>query len=315
MNNGEYREGTAMDVCIMIEGQEGVSWREWQSLAVAAEDAGLTGLFRSDHYTSFHTAPGPALDAWATLAAMATSTNTLQLGTLVSPATFRHPSELARIVTTVDHVSDGRVAVGIGAGWFEQEHRQNGFEFPDLATRFDRFTEYVEVVVRSFGGEPFDFDGRHFTLESQLALPVPIQQPHPPVILGGQARSRSLALAVRFAQEYNVAFLAPTDVERVGERRDRACADAGRNPATLPLSMMTLVALGENAAAASRRLTSALERFRGSRERCHEGTVEEMAELLRRYESAGLRRVYLQHPDRDDMEAIALMGELAHRIA
>jgi F420-dependent oxidoreductase-like protein len=303
-----------MDVCIMIEGQEGVSWREWEALASAAENAGLEGLFRSDHYTSFHTAPGAALDAWATLAALAANTTRLRLGTLVSPATFRHPSELARVVATVDHVSDGRVAVGIGAGWFEQEHQQNGFPFPDLAERFDRLTEYVEVVVRSFGGEPFDFVGRHFRLESQLALPPPVQQPHPPVILGGQAKSRSLALAARFAQEYNVAFLDRSDVERVRHLCDRACTDAGRDPSTLALSMMTLVALGHDSATATRRLTNALERFRGPRERCHEGTVDEMEALLRGYESAGLSRVYLQHPDRTDFEGMELMGELARRL-
>jgi alkanesulfonate monooxygenase SsuD/methylene tetrahydromethanopterin reductase-like flavin-dependent oxidoreductase (luciferase family) len=145
-----------MQVCLMIEGQEGVTWSEWTALATAAEQQGLYGLFRSDHYTSFHAEPGPALDAWATLNALAAVTERLRLGTLVSPATFRHPSELARVVVTADHVSGGRVEVGIGAGWFELEHRQNGFPFPPLAERFDRFSEYVQVVVGSWGEEPFD---------------------------------------------------------------------------------------------------------------------------------------------------------------
>jgi F420-dependent oxidoreductase-like protein len=300
---------------MMIEGQEGVTWPEWRALASAAEDAGLEGLFRSDHYTSFHAGPDGALDAWATLAALASSTTRLRLGTLVSPATFRHPSELARVVTTVDHVSGGRVAVGIGAGWFEGEHRQNGFDFPDLGERFDRFAEYVEVVVRSFGEEIFDFRGRYFTLEAQRALPLPVQRPHPPVILGGQARPRSVALAARFADEYNIAFLADDDIRRVRSLLDGACLDAGRDPASLPLSMMTLVAMGADEAESSRRLDEAAKRFRGPRERCLAGTVDEMADLLQRYEEAGLTRVYLQHPDRHDLEAVALMGQLAEKIS
>jgi F420-dependent oxidoreductase-like protein len=304
-----------MQVCLMIEGQEGVTWPDWIALATAAERHGLHGLFRSDHYTSFHAEPGPALDAWATLTALATVTERLRLGTLVSPATFRHPSELARVVVTVDHVSGGRVEVGIGAGWFELEHRQNGFPFPPMSERFDRFGEYVQVVVGSWGEEPFDFAGKYFTLESQRALPLPVQRPHPPVILGGQAKGRSLALAARFAAEYNVGFMSTEDVRLIRARIDRACAEAGRDPATVSLSLMTLVALGVDAASSDQRLTAALKRFRGPADRCLAGTVDQMAQALGEYEAAGVSRVYLQHPDRQDFEAVELMGELARAVA
>ncbi len=188
-----------MQLCLMIEGQEGVSWSEWAALADAVESAALHGLFRSDHYTSFHGPPGAALDAWATIAGLGAMTSRIRLGTLVSPATFRHPSELARVAVTADHISDGRIDVGVGAGWFDAEHRQNGFEFPDLAGRFELLTEYVEILVRSWSADTFDFAGRRFVLEGQRALPAPVQSPHPPLIMGGQGRSRSLALAVRFA--------------------------------------------------------------------------------------------------------------------
>jgi len=304
-----------MQICCMIEGQEGVTWPEWVALATAAERHGLHGLFRSDHYTSFHAEPGPALDAWATLTALASVTDRLRLGTLVSPATFRHPSELARVVVTADHVSGGRIEVGIGAGWFEGEHRQNGFPFPPMAERFDRFGEYVEVVVGSWGEGPFDFAGQYFTLESQRALPLPVQQPHPPVILGGQAKGRSLALAARFAAEYNVAFMSAEDVRLIRDRLDKACTDAGRDPAAVSLSLMTLVALGVDAARADQRLTAALKRFRGPASRCLAGTVDQMAHALGEYEAAGVTRVYLQHPDRQDTQAMELMGELAQAVA
>jgi F420-dependent oxidoreductase-like protein len=298
----------------MIEGQEGVTWPEWLALAGAAERAGLDGLFRSDHYTSFHTEPGAAMDAWATLAGLAVATERLRLGTLVSPATFRHPSELARVVATVDHISGGRVEVGIGAGWFEQEHQQNGFPFPPLSERFERFGEYVEVVVRSWEEAPFDYEGTYFTLRSQRALPLPTQRPHPPVILGGRGRSRSLALAARWAQEYNVAFLGLDDVKQLRARLDAACIEVGRDPATLPLSLMTLVALGADEAASAKRLSAAVERFRGPGDRCLVGTVDHMVELLGEYEAAGVTRVYLQHPDRQDFEAIDLLGQLARAL-
>ncbi len=303
-----------MQICLMIEGQEGVGWDEWVGLARATEEVGLDGLFRSDHYTSFHTLPGAALDAWATLAALGPLTSKIRLGTLVSPATFRHPSELARVVSTVDHASGGRVEVGVGAGWFEQEHRQNGFAFPAVGERWELLEEYVEVLLRSWTGEPFDFAGRHFTLVGQQALPTPVQRPHPPLIVGGAGRRRSVALAVRSAQEYNAAFLDPGACGELRGRLDAACVAAGRDPATLPLSLMALVALGTDRRSAEQRLHRELERFRGPRERCHAVTVDEAEDLLGRYEAAGVRRVYLQHPDRADRAALDLLGTLASRV-
>lgn len=303
-----------MQVCLMIEGQEGVSWAEWVALAQASEAAGLDGLFRSDHYTSFHTSPGAALDAWATITALSTLTDRIRLGTLVSPATFRHPSELARVAATADHVSGGRVEVGVGAGWFEQEHRQNGFPFPDVVERYARLEEYVEVLVGSWTGELFDFAGSDFVLEGQRALPAPVQRPHPPLVMGGSAKRRSATLAARRAQEYNVAFLSPEECAPVRARLDAACEEAGREPSTLPLSLMALVTVGTDHDDAERRLDRDVERFRGPRERCHAGTVEEAASIFERYAAAGVRRVYLQHPDRSDLARLELLGALAERV-
>src|SRR5438309_939349 len=144
-----------MRICLMIEGQEGVTWSDWVALARAAEDAGLDGLFRSDHYSAIVRPAADALDAWTTLAALAPLTSRIRLGTLVSPATFRHPSVLARMATTVDHISKGRVEVGMGSGWYEREHLANGFPYLDAKRRFDLFAEQVEVVVRSWTEEGF----------------------------------------------------------------------------------------------------------------------------------------------------------------
>ena len=205
--------------------------------------------------------------------------------------------------------------VGVGAGWFEKEHTQNGFAFAPIRERFDMLEEYVEVLVGSWAALPFDFEGTHFRLRDQLALPAPLQTPHPPLIFGGRGGPRSRAVAARFGDEYNTAFLGVDDSAALRSRLDEACAAAGRTPSSLPLSLMTLVSPGAGPAEATQRLERMAERFRGPRERCHAGTVEEMTDVLGRYAQAGVTRVYLQYPDRSDFAAIELFGELAARVA
>ncbi|MGH2819948.1 MAG: LLM class flavin-dependent oxidoreductase, partial [Actinomycetota bacterium] len=163
-----------MRICLMIEGQEDVGWKQWQALAVACEESGLEGLFRSDHYLSVggHAERG-SLDAWTTLAGLAAQTERIRLGTMVSPATFRHPSALAKSVVTVDHISGGRVELGLGAGWHEAEHRAYGFPFAGAPTRLEVLGEQLEIVRGAWDEGPFEFDGRHYRLEGLDALPKP----------------------------------------------------------------------------------------------------------------------------------------------
>ena len=193
-----------MRVCLMIEGQEDVTWDQWLALAGACEEHGLEGLFRSDHYESvMGMRERGSLDAWATLAALAARTSRIRLGTLVSPATFRHPSVLAKNVATVDHVSGGRVELGLGAGWHEGEHRAYGFEFPPTPTRMERLAEQLEIVTRSWTEDAFSFQGRHYQVQDLRALPKPVQRPRPTLLVGGGAGPKSLGLAARWADEYN----------------------------------------------------------------------------------------------------------------
>jgi alkanesulfonate monooxygenase SsuD/methylene tetrahydromethanopterin reductase-like flavin-dependent oxidoreductase (luciferase family) len=180
------------------------------ALAQGCEEHGLEGMFRSDHYTGFHAGEAGSLDAWTTLGAIAARTDRIRLGTLVSPATFRHPSVLARAAVTVDHVSAGRVELGMGAGWFEQEHRGHGFPFPEARVRIEMLAEQLEIVHRSWREESFTFQGEHYRLEDCRALPKPVQQPHPPVIVGGQGGATSLTLAAKWADEYNTVFAGPS---------------------------------------------------------------------------------------------------------
>jgi F420-dependent oxidoreductase-like protein len=306
-----------MRVCLMVEGQEGVAWDEWVALAHAAEEAGLEALFRSDHYSAIIRPAAAALDAWTTLAALAAVTSTIRLGTLVSPGTFRHPSVLARMATTVDHVSGGRLELGMGTGWYERDHTENGFPYLDARTRFAVFAEQVEIVARTWTEEGFDWSGEHYTLVGQTALPRPVQRPHPPLILGGTARPRSAALAARFATEYNTLH-APLEELRARRRRlDEACAHAGRDRATLGYSLMTTCVVGRDRAEADERL-GRLERLLGDRDWMDDwprGTVDEVAERLHGLAAAGVTRVMLQHLDHTDLDGVAAIGELARAVS
>jgi F420-dependent oxidoreductase-like protein len=301
-----------MRLCLMIEGQDGVTWEQWIALAGAVEASGLEGLFRSDHYSSFDPDGADAHDAWATISALAALTRRIRLGTLVSPTTFRHPSVVARMVTTADHVSGGRVELGLGAGWFEREHDENGFPFLSTRERFDLFAEHVELVVRHWTGERFDHDGVHYRLRGARSLPRPLQRPHPPLILGGTAKPRSAALAARFAQEYNTVNAPVEECRARREALTRACVEAGRDPATLVFSLMTAAAVGRDRAEADERLARLLE-LTGRPEPSPGwivGTLGEAGEQLGRLAGVGVERVFLQHLDHADLEHVAVLARL-----
>jgi len=305
-----------MDLCLMIEGQQGVTWPQWVALAQACERHGVPALFRSDHYLELsgqHPEQG-SLDAWTTIAALAAVTTRLQLGTLVSPATFRHPSVLAKAVVTADHVSGGRVTLGIGAGWNEREHEAYGFAFPPVGERMERLEEQLEVILGSWADGPFTFEGRHYTVRGLEAQPKPMQRPRPPIVFGGNAGPRSAALAARYGDEYNTAFATTDEVRERRAAVERACESAGRAP--MPFSLMTGVLVGSDQA-----------ELRGRAERLAAlmgqdaaaflaqppagwivGTVEQVGEQIAALRDAGLDRLMCQHLLHDDLDAIALIG-------
>jgi F420-dependent oxidoreductase-like protein len=302
----------------MIEGQEDVSWGQWVALAQAVEASGLEGLFRSDHYQSVanHTDRG-ALDAWTTLAALGQLTERIRLGTMVSPTSFRHPSVLAKSAVTTDHVSDGRVELGMGAGWHDLEHHTYGFAFHDLNTRYEVFEEQVEIVARQLREDRFDFRGEHYTLLDCEARPKPVQD-RLPLIIGGSGGPRSVALAARWADEYNTVF---PSIDEARERREavtRACEAEGRDP--LVFSMMIGCVIGADAAEVEDRARRLHERsgaedpfdgwFEKRRGVWLVGTVDEVGSRLAAYEEVGVQRVMLQHLLHDDTDAIELLGQL-----
>ncbi|MBA3628762.1 MAG: TIGR03560 family F420-dependent LLM class oxidoreductase [Actinobacteria bacterium] len=308
-----------MRICLMIEGQEDVSWDEWSALARACEDNGLEGLFRSDHYTSVRGQMyNGSLDAWATLTALGAVTERIRLGTCVSPASFRHPSVLAKCVTTADHVSGGRVELGMGAGWSEVEHLAYGFPFHDTRTRMEILSEQIEIVHRQWTEEVFSFEGRHYSLSELRALHKPVQRPHPPLIVGGSAKPKTARLAALWADEYNILTPSPDECRAARERLEIAWSDADRDPGELRLSVMTGCVVGADR-------TELLERVGRRLDKTDEsndpegwlrqeaggqvvGTVDEVGTHLTAMKDAGVDRVMLQHLDHSDLDMVALIG-------
>ncbi len=308
-----------MRVCLMIEGQEGVTWDDWARLAALTELHGLEGLFRSDHYTAIIRTQVGALDAWATLAGLAAITKRIRLGTLVSPATFRHPSVLARMAVTVDHISGGRVEIGMGSGWYEREHVEHGFPFLDGKARFELFAEQVEVVSRSLTEQAFDHDGAAYALSGQTALPRPVQVPHPPLVLGGTVKPRFAALAARYATEVNTLGAPVGELRERRKRLDQACVDIGRDPGTLGFSVMTACFMGAEHAAAVERVKAFLDvrgddsepgaLLEGRADRWLAGSVDDVAARIEELRAIGVTRVFLQHLNHADDAMVALVGE------
>jgi len=300
-----------MRVCLMIEGQEGVTWPQWVALAEACEAAGLEALFGSDHYTGFHGGGDGSLDAWATISALAAVTSRIRLGTLVSPATFRHPSVLARTVVTAAAISGGRVELGLGAGWHEPEHVRHGFPFPPLPERLSLLAEQLEIVHRSWTESGFDFDGAHYRLRDADPLPKPREKPN--LIVGGSAKRGTVEPAVRFADEYNTTFADPETCRARRRAVEAAAVRAGREP--LVFSLMTGCVVGADEAELQERRRRFAERVgREPEERSGRmvvGTFDEACERLREYERAGVERVMLQHLVHDDLEMVALLGRIA----
>ena len=304
----------------MIEGQEGVTWDDWVALASACEEQGVEALFRSDHYVSGFDESRPVLDAWATISGLAARTTKLELGTLVSPATFRHPAVLARCATTANEISGGRVTLGMGAGWMEREHDAYGFEFGTTRERVARLGEQLEIVHGLLHDERVNFNGTHYKLHDAPGL----SRPDLPVLVGGSAKPGTAVPAVRFADEYNALFGTLDEVRQRRQLLDEACERGGRDPSTLRYSLMAPCVVGrteQEVLESARRIGArfgrspedVLERYR---EHGPVGTIAQAVERLKQIEEIGYERVMLQHLVHDDLDTVALIGrELAPAVA
>lgn len=302
-----------MELRIFVEPQQGASYEQQRRVALAAEALGFDAFFRSDHYLAMNAPglPGPT-DAWTTLAGLAVETTSIKLGTLMTSATFRHPGPFAIQVAQVDQMSHGRVELGIGAGWFAEEHAAYAIPFPDVKERFARLEETLEIVTGLWAtpvGERFDYEGKHFQLTDSPALAKPTQRPRPPILIGGSGKKRTPALAARFADEFNVPFDSLENTATYFGRVREACQAINRDPATLTYSNALVLCAGRNEAELHRRSAAISRDITELRENGLAGTPDEIVDKIGRYRELGTTRFYLQFLDLGDLDQLELVAD------
>ena len=302
-----------MKLRIFTEPQQGASYDQLLAVAQRAEKLGFDAFFRSDHFLkmgSVNGNPGPS-DAWTTLAGIARETSTIRLGTLVNSATFRHPAITAVSVANVDAMSHGRVELGLGAGWFEEEHKAYGFDFLPLGQRFDVLSEQLAVISGLWStplGETFNFTGNHYTLENSPALPKPVQS-SVPIIIGGRGLKKTPALAAQYATEFNMPFVVIDDFVGQCSRVREACTAIGREPSTLKYTCAQTIVCGVDNAEVARRAKNIGREVAELTESGLCGTPDQVIAKIKQWGAAGSETVYLQILDIDDLEHLDLIAK------
>ena len=320
-----------MRFALMIEPQQGLTYDDQLGIVQRAESVGFESFFRSDHYQSF---PGPAgeptTDAWAVLAGLARETSTITLGTLVSPVTFRHAGNLAKVITTVDEMSGGRVEFGLGAGWNDDEHAQLGLPFPEIGVRGDILEEQLQVL-RGLWGEPdgWSFQGEHVRIDGALFHPKPVARPgrptgasgasRPRILTGSSGTPRALRIAARYSDEFNLSSASPDKAREWYGKLDEACRAVGRDPSSIGRSVMAGTLIGRDQAEVDRRKTDMIAAFGDdaggddwfdAREpRWILGTRDQARAMVGRFEAAGAERIMLQDFLPRDLDMISQMAE------
>jgi F420-dependent oxidoreductase-like protein len=311
-----------MQFSIFTEPQQGASYHTLLRVARAAEACGFDGFFRSDHLAAIGAPdaasaadgtwgmPGPT-DAWLTLAALARETDRIRLGTLMTAATFRLPGLLAVQVAQADAMSGGRVELGIGTGWYEAEHAAYGIPFPPLGERFSRLDEQLAILTGLWQtpvGKTFSYSGRHYQLTDSPALPKPVQSPHPPIVIGGGGKTRTPRLAAAYAAEFNMPFRRLPETREAFERVRAACAESGRDPASMTYSAALSVCCGRDDAEVDRRIAAIGRHAEELRTKGVVGTPERLADALGGYVEAGASRLHLRIWDLGDLDHIELLA-------
>lgn len=300
-----------MELRIFTEPQQGATYDDLLAVALEAEKLGFGAFFRSDHYLTMggDGLPGPT-DAWTTLAGLARDTSTIRLGTLMTSATFRHPGILAIQVAQVDQMSGGRVELGLGAGWFAEEHTAYGIPFPGTKERFDRYEEQLEIVTGLWATpleETYSYSGRHYTLTDSPALPKPVQS-LPPVLIGGHGKRRTPRLAAHFADEFNVPFADTATTAGAFARVDAACESLDRDPDSLVHSSALVLCVGKDEAEIARRAAAIGREVDELRANGLAGTPAEVVDRIGAYAATGASRVYLQVLDLSDLDHLRLVA-------
>lgn len=299
-----------VQIGLMIEGQDGLNWNRWIHILRAAEELPFSFVFRSDHFTNPNPPDHDSLELWTSLTYAASHTERIEFGSLVAPVTFRHPAITARMAAAVDDLSEGRLVLGIGAGWNDREHRMFGVPFPSTATRLEMLDEYLSVVTLLLrSDQPVSFSGRHYGLQDALLLPRPSRSGGPPILVGGNGPKRTLPLAARYADEWNAVFVGPRRLRELQNRLDALLDEAGRPRDAVARSAMvgTIFARDQNelrTRLSEQDLTPATANEAG----WVAGTSEMWVEQLQALIEAGAERIMLQWLDQDnlaDLEVIA----------
>ncbi|MDP1819230.1 MAG: LLM class F420-dependent oxidoreductase [Acidimicrobiales bacterium] len=303
-----------MQLRIFTEPQQGATYDQLLAVARLGEELGFDGFFRSDHYLKMGDVsglPGPS-DAWITLAGLARDTSTIRLGTMVTPITFRHPGPLAISVANVDAMSGGRVELGLGAGWYDDEHHAYAIPYPPLGERFERLEEQLAIITGLWStpvGETFTYQGRHHSVTDSPALPKPAQA-QVPVIIGGGGKVRTPRLAARYASEFNHMFSPPDALAATRERVEAACSAIDRDPASMTWGISQVACVGADEVEVTRRAAAIGRQPEELRANGVAGTVAEAAERLALYAEHGITRAYLQVLDLDDLDHLRALAQL-----
>lgn len=303
-----------MKFCLSIEIQEGMDYATTLAMTRAAEEAGLDAALLAEHYyPSSGNMELMSGEAWVYLGALARDTTRIRLGSLVSPVTFRHPSVLAKLGATLDHVSNGRAELGIGAGWLAAEHSAFGFPFPEGPRRVDMLEEQLQVIKGLWTQDPFSHTGQHYQLADAHFTPQSVQRPHPPILVGGMATAKRLPrLATRYADEYVIGMATPDACREIRERLDRDCERAGRDPQTMSLALFAGFCVAETEPEVERMKARLLEKSRPhmrATENWVLGTPEKAAERVRELSAAGVNRLMFSVERDEHREMLPVLGQ------
>lgn len=291
-----------LELALMIEGQDGLTWPRWQRLARAVEELGFVGLYRSDHFTNANAPDKDSLEMWVSLTWLASHTSRIEFGPLVSPVSFRDPIFTARIAAQIDDLSGGRLTLGVGAGWQDREHTMFGYDLMAVPERFARFEEGLQVIAGLLRNEQVTFSGDYYRLQEATLLPRPQRPGGPPILIGGNGPRRTLPLVARYADEWNGVFIPADRFATLNQQLDGLLAAEGRDAASVRRSLMTQIRFGRDAAE-----YQALDKLDDSVLAEHgiiQGTPNAVVEQLGRLAEAGVQRVMLQWLEQDNIDKL-----------
>jgi F420-dependent oxidoreductase-like protein len=297
-----------LEIAIMLEGQHGLNWERWKRIGRFVEDAGFAGLYRSDHFTNSDAPDLDSLELWTSLTWLADNTKRIEFGPLVAPFSFRHPAHIARAASAIDDLSNGRLILGLGAGWQEREHNLFGFDLLDVKSRLDRFDEGIEVVTHLLqSDDPITFDGKYYQIRGATLLPRPQKKGGPRILVGGNGMKRTLGNVVKHASEWNGNFISVEEYSKRNTRLDDLLTAAGRDPKSVKRSMMTGCVFGPN-------LSEQLAIYGGTLKELQKygfiaGSASEIKEQLSAFEGAGVQRIMLQWMTLDDMDGLEALAK------